>query len=94
MNRFEIKNFLGQPSNSGTGIMILKIFSKKNLAKKMAGFAQNAASLCKKFIITLVFKKNANFLPKIGTKSPENCDRNIGPLISKLTEEPSLRIHY
>jgi hypothetical protein len=40
--------------------MILKIFSPKNLAKILAFFAQNTASFCKNFIITLVFEKNAN----------------------------------
>jgi hypothetical protein len=31
-----------------------------------------------KMIITLVFKKNANFLPKMGTMA-ENCNHNIDP---------------
>jgi hypothetical protein len=38
----------------------------KNLAKKLVFFAQNKAKLFKNWIITLVFEKNANFLPKIG----------------------------
>jgi hypothetical protein len=46
--------------------MIFKIFSPKFFAKKLAFFAQNKAKLCKNWIITLVFEKNANFLPKIG----------------------------
>jgi hypothetical protein len=47
--------------------MILKIFSPKNLAKILAFFAQTTASFFAKIvIITLVFEKNANFLPKIG----------------------------
>jgi hypothetical protein len=37
----------------------------KNLAKKLAVFAQNKAKLCKKLIITLVLEKNANFSQKI-----------------------------
>jgi hypothetical protein len=45
--------------------MILKIFSPKKLAKKLAFFTQNKAEVCKILIITLVFVKNANFLPKI-----------------------------
>jgi hypothetical protein len=45
--------------------MILKIFSPKNLAKKLAFWAQTTAGFCKNLIITLVFEKNANFLPKI-----------------------------
>jgi hypothetical protein len=45
--------------------MILKIFSPKNSAIKLAFLAQNEAKLCKNLIITLVFEKNAIFLPKI-----------------------------
>jgi hypothetical protein len=45
--------------------MIFKIFSPKNSAKKLAILTQNKAKLCKILIITLVFEKNANFLPKI-----------------------------
>jgi hypothetical protein len=50
----------------GTDVMIFKIFLPKNLANKLAFFAQNKAKLCKNWIMTLVFEKNANFLPKIG----------------------------
>jgi hypothetical protein len=50
----------------GTDVMIFKIFSLKHFAKKLAFFAQNKAKLCKNWIITLVFEKNTNFLPKIG----------------------------
>jgi hypothetical protein len=42
----------------------LKIFAKK-FSKKLAFLTQNKAKLCKILIITLVFEKNANFLPKI-----------------------------
>jgi hypothetical protein len=45
--------------------MIFKIFSLKNLAKKLAFLPQNKAKLYKSLIITLVFEKNENFLPKI-----------------------------
>jgi hypothetical protein len=57
-----------QPSASGPGIdvMIIKIFSLKIFAKKFAFFAQNKAKLCKNWIITLVFEKNANFFAEIG----------------------------
>jgi hypothetical protein len=58
--------------------MILKIFSPKILAKKMAFFTQNEAKLCKNFILTLVFEKNANFSPNIA-KIAENCGHNIDP---------------
>jgi hypothetical protein len=50
----------------GTDVMILKIFSPKKIAKKMAFLTQNKAKLCKFLIITLVFEKNAIFSPKIG----------------------------
>jgi hypothetical protein len=45
----------------GTGVMIFKIFSPKKFAKKSAFLTQNKAKFFKKLIITLVFKKNANF---------------------------------
>jgi hypothetical protein len=45
--------------------MILKIFSLKNSAKKLAFLIQNQAKSFKILIITVVFEKNANFLPKI-----------------------------
>jgi hypothetical protein len=48
--------------------MIFKIFSPKNLAKKLAFLTQNNAKLCKIFIITLAFEKNANFFA-------ENCQK-------------------
>jgi hypothetical protein len=41
----------------------------------LAFFTQNKAKLCNILIITLVFEKNANFLPKI----VEYCDHNIDP---------------
>jgi hypothetical protein len=41
--------------------MILKIFSPKNSAKKLAFLTQNKAKLYKILIRTLVFEKNANF---------------------------------
>jgi hypothetical protein len=49
---------------SGTDVLILKIFSKKQIAK-IGVLTQNKAKLCKILIITLVFEKNANFSPKI-----------------------------
>jgi hypothetical protein len=53
----------------GTDVMIFKIFSPKNLAKKLAFFAQNKAKLCKNWIITLVFEKNDNFFAENWHKS-------------------------
>jgi hypothetical protein len=55
--------------------MIFKIFSPKNLAKKLA---QLLLVFEKNVIITLVFEKNANFCRKLA-KIAENCDHNIDP---------------
>jgi hypothetical protein len=49
----------------GTDVMTFKIFSPKKSAKKLAFLTQNKSKLCKILIITLVFEKNAIFLPKI-----------------------------
>jgi hypothetical protein len=46
--------------------MILKTFSLKNSAKKLAFLTQNKGELCKILIITLVFEKNVIFSSKIG----------------------------
>jgi hypothetical protein len=51
--------------------MILKIFLQKKIAKKLAFFTQNKAKLCKFLIITLDFKKNANFFAENWEKSPK-----------------------
>jgi hypothetical protein len=51
---------------SGTNVMIFKIFSPKNSAKKLAFLTLNKGKLCKILIITLVFEKNAIFFA-------ENC---------------------
>jgi hypothetical protein len=69
-------------SRSGTDVMIFKIFSPKNIAKKLAFLTQNKAKLCKILIIKLVFEKNANFFAENWQKSlkiviiisiPGNC---------------------
>jgi hypothetical protein len=49
--------------------MILKIFSPKISAKKLAFLTQNKAKICEILIITLVFEKNANFFA-------ENCRKS------------------
>jgi hypothetical protein len=59
--------------------MILKIFSPKNSAKKLAFLTRNKAKLCKILIITLVFEENANFFRRKLAKIAENCDHNIDP---------------
>jgi hypothetical protein len=60
-----LKNHQHRP---GTDVMILKIF----LPKKLAFLTQNKAKLCKILIITLIFKKNAIFSPKIVSKNEDN----------------------
>jgi hypothetical protein len=55
----------------GTVVMIFKIFSLKNSAKKLAFLTQNKAKLCKHLIITLVFEKNANFFAENWRKSQD-----------------------
>jgi hypothetical protein len=47
----------------------LKIFSPKNLAKKLAFSTQNTAKLVKKWIVTLVFKKKRHFFAENLEKS-------------------------
>jgi hypothetical protein len=71
------------PGWPGTDVMIFKIFSAKNSAKKWAFLTQNKAKLCKILIIVLVFDKNANFFAEncqksqkivIITSTPGRCD--------------------
>jgi hypothetical protein len=62
---------------SGTDDMILKIFSPKKIAKKLAFLTQNKAKMCKILIITLVFEKNAIFFRRKLAKIAENCDHDI-----------------
>jgi hypothetical protein len=60
----------------------------------LAFFAQNKAKLCKNWILTLVFEKNANFFadnwqksPKIGKnrrKLAKIADHNIDPWREKM----------
>jgi Ni,Fe-hydrogenase III small subunit len=65
----------------GTDVMIFKVFSPKNSAKKLAILTQNKAKLCKILIITLVFEKNANFFA-------ENCRKSKKIVI--ITSTPCL----
>jgi hypothetical protein len=53
----------------GTDVMVLKLFSPKNLAKILAFFAQTTVTFCKKLIITLVFEKNVVFFAENLQKS-------------------------
>jgi hypothetical protein len=76
-----LRNFFAQIQVlSGTDVMILKIFSPKNLANILALFAQTTASFGKNVIRTLVFEKNVNyFFAENRQKIEENCDHNIDP---------------
>jgi hypothetical protein len=49
--------------------MILKIFSQKKIAKKLAFLTQNKAKSCKFLIITLDFEKNAIYFAENWQKS-------------------------
>jgi hypothetical protein len=53
----------------GADVMIFKIFSPKNSAKKLAFLTPNKVKLLKILIITLVFEKNANLFS-------ENCQKS------------------
>jgi hypothetical protein len=59
--------------------VILKIFSPKNLAEKLALWLKLLVVFAKIVIITLVFKKNAGFIAEKLGKITENCDNNIEP---------------
>jgi hypothetical protein len=59
----------GRYYRSGANVMILKIFSPKNSAKKFTFLTQNKAKICKILFITLTFDKNANFFA-------ENCQKS------------------
>jgi hypothetical protein len=67
----------------GTDVMILKLFSPKISAKKLAFLTQNKDKLCKILIITLVFEKNANFFRRKVSKIAENCAHNIDPWVAR-----------
>jgi hypothetical protein len=63
--------------------MILKIFSPKQSAKKLAFLTQNKAKLCKNLIITLISEKTPIFCRKLA-KIAENCDHNIDPWLKEI----------
>jgi hypothetical protein len=80
------KNVLEKLRTSpGTDVMIFKILSLKNSAKKMAFLTQNKAKLYKILIITLVFEKNSNFFA-------ENCQKSQKIVIT--TSTPGQRSHH
>jgi hypothetical protein len=57
-------------ARSGTEVMILKLFSLKNLAKIFAFFAQTSA----RFDQTLVLEKNGIFPSKIAENNFDHCN--------------------
>jgi allantoicase len=59
----------------GTDVMIFKIFSRKNLAKKSAFLPQIKGNFAEKVIITSVFEKNASFFAENWQKNRHS--RNI-----------------
>jgi hypothetical protein len=61
--------------------VILKIFSAKNFARKLAFFTQNKAKLRKNNIIILVFVKNTNYFA-------ENCQKSQKIVIITSTPGP------
>jgi hypothetical protein len=81
---YSIKTLLKMSgTTAGTDVLIFKIFSPKNSAKKLAFLSQNKAKFWKKLTITLFFEKNANFFHRKLSKIAENCDHNIDPWFVK-----------
>jgi hypothetical protein len=64
-------------------VIFLNIFAEK-FSEKIGVFDSKQSQILKKTILTLVFKKNANFFAKNLEKIEENCDHNIDP--KNLTE--------
>jgi hypothetical protein len=62
---------------------------KDIFAKKWAFSAQNKAKYCKILIISLVFEKSVNFIPRKFSKNAENCDHNIDPWLAHLAARPA-----
>jgi hypothetical protein len=67
------------PKWTGTDVMILKIFSPKNLAKIFAYFAQTTVSFCKNCDHNIGFWEKRHFFRRKLAKIAENGDHNIDP---------------
>jgi hypothetical protein len=67
----------------GSDVMILKIFSPKNSAKKMAFLTQNKACFCKNCDHNIGFREKRHFLPNIViiTSTPARADRTIASAV-------------
>jgi hypothetical protein len=59
--------------------MILKIFSQKHLAKKLAYLVPNTFSFVKNLVHNIGCKEVRHFFAGIWAKIAENCDYNIDP---------------
>jgi hypothetical protein len=68
-----------QKQDLRTDVMIFKIFSSKNSAKKLAFLTQNKAKLCKMLIITLFFLEKRQIFRQKLSKIAEYCHHNIDP---------------
>jgi hypothetical protein len=60
-------------------LWFFKIFSPKNLAKKLAFFVQTTASFCKNCGHDIGFWEKRQFFRRKLSKIAENCDHNIDP---------------
>jgi hypothetical protein len=70
----------------------LNIFAEK-FRKRLAFLTQKKAKLCQNLIITLVsFEKKTIFRQKLA-KIAENCDHNIGPLVSAYTQVITITVY-
>jgi hypothetical protein len=66
-------------------LWFFKIFSPKNLAKKLAFLSQNKAKICKNFYHNIGFWEKRQFFHRKLAKIAENCDRNIDPMLYRFT---------
>jgi hypothetical protein len=62
---------------AGTNVMFFLIFSPKNLAKKLAFFAQTTASFCKNSDHNIDFLEKRRFFRRKFLKIAENCHHSI-----------------
>jgi hypothetical protein len=69
----------------GTDVMIFKIFSPKNLAKKLAFFVQTTANFWKNCDHNIGFWEKRQFFRRKLSKIAENCDHNIDPRLGKIS---------
>jgi hypothetical protein len=82
--RYTLSHLVGlgeffRKKTSGTNVMILKIFSPKNLAKMFAFFAQTIVSFCKNCDHNIGFREKRQIFSRKLAKIAEICDHNIEP---------------